>query len=554
MSKRAELIKMEPPELPAPPVELPADEVKHAKHHDVWDESSNIPKPVFPKIDLRKAVELVYRRVCKVPAQDICNVNLYITPGTHSKLYLIERMRSGVTTQQHLMRVCLPVDPGHRTLSEVTALNHVRKRTNNVLPITVPKVIDYENTVTDENELGFEWVLMSYVPGEPAIRHWRKMTMEQKVSFVEQIAEFQSRYISDRFEGIGSLVPSMPTNDNPDPNPVAGHLVHPFFFSGSALDHDVNRGPFKSSHDFVMALLDLAGKMNYPLEDTEDGEEIKKMLTPIQLIAREKRYKIASSLDSILSRIFPDAMLEDPESTILSHNNMTLSNIRVDPDDSYKITGIVGWSLASTSPPWKTSNVPLFLTYIKAPREKRPEEHRYHDAQWMGEEDLLPLSPNGKEQQYWRDMMEYEVTQLLRVYCAKMKSLGKWNCNTERHKPKKDVWAAVEACFMNPPGEDLVQGLERVEKWVEDITAWIVAHDNDILMPTLEKQLNWAKPEDEEEDDDEQTMVEDSEEISVQGEPEDKDFPGEYSPVSETPSAWGETPLQDREYEAVFYS
>lgn len=120
------------------------------------------------------------------------------------------------------MRVSLPVDPHYKTSSGVATLDLIYKRTT----IPVPKVIAHE--ASNENELGFEWILMEYMV--------RRIT-------------------------------SMP------------------FFWVSHLSLDVYRGPFKSSTDWLTTKLALLKHdTDQPLSsdaDSDDEEErdlIKEMI------------------------------------------------------------------------------------------------------------------------------------------------------------------------------------------------------------------------------------------------------------------------------------
>ncbi|KAI1781012.1 hypothetical protein F4818DRAFT_436206 [Hypoxylon cercidicola] len=59
------------------------------------------------------------------------------------------------------MRIALPVLPGIKVMSEVTTMQFVRRRTN----IPVPQVYMYNASST--NQLGYEWILMEHMPGQP---------------------------------------------------------------------------------------------------------------------------------------------------------------------------------------------------------------------------------------------------------------------------------------------------------------------------------------------------------------------------------------------------
>ena len=58
-----------------------------------------------------------------------------------------------------VMRVALPVDPHRKTASEVATLQFVREQTD----IPILKVIAHD--ASNENALGFEWLLLHLVHG-----------------------------------------------------------------------------------------------------------------------------------------------------------------------------------------------------------------------------------------------------------------------------------------------------------------------------------------------------------------------------------------------------
>lgn len=74
--------------------------------------------------------------------------------GAFSKLYKISTM-----SEACLMRVSLPVDPRYKTESEVATIEFARQNTS----LPVPQIIAFDSN--NENELGFEWILMEMMPG-----------------------------------------------------------------------------------------------------------------------------------------------------------------------------------------------------------------------------------------------------------------------------------------------------------------------------------------------------------------------------------------------------
>lgn len=97
-------------------------------------------------------IEILARKHLKV--EGYYHVTLY-AQGGFNKLYKVE-CESGL----FLMRITLPVDPKHKTNSEVATILYIRENTN----IPVPHVFAFDDS--SENELGFEWILMEMLPGK----------------------------------------------------------------------------------------------------------------------------------------------------------------------------------------------------------------------------------------------------------------------------------------------------------------------------------------------------------------------------------------------------
>jgi len=191
-----------------------------------------------------------------VKSEDTCTVAFHAA-GAFNKLYLITTKFTKV-----LLRVALPVDPKHKTQCEVTTLRWARRHTT----VPVPKVIAFDDS--QDNEIGFEWILMQLVDGVSAYKRWRTMSMPDKIWFVEQVADFQSQLFRHSLEteqptGIGTLCLDSNENSNVNNNnnyrvsaPLStvtaakpGRLVNRSFYWGEHFNYDVPRGPYQSIHD-----------------------------------------------------------------------------------------------------------------------------------------------------------------------------------------------------------------------------------------------------------------------------------------------------------------
>ncbi|KAJ5165630.1 uncharacterized protein N7500_007460 [Penicillium coprophilum] len=247
-----------------------------------WDESGFDLTPVWTREPKLEAIENVCRNSLSLDDMETCDVTFY-AEGSFNKLYLAR-----TSNRLFLMRVSLPVHPHSKTLGEVTTLQFLRRATN----IPVPEIFAYDESAS--NEIGYEWILMELKPGVPAYKKWRTLTTFQKAALVQQIAEFQAQMCQHTFSGIGTLTPG---EEAAAQNEKPGEIVSTSFFSGNRFNFDIPRGPFRSTHDWLVSYLKFVIK-NHTLvkeeaEDEEDKEDAAFALS------------VANRLVELLPKIFP---------------------------------------------------------------------------------------------------------------------------------------------------------------------------------------------------------------------------------------------------------
>ncbi|KAK7745384.1 hypothetical protein SLS53_002880 [Cytospora paraplurivora] len=355
------------------------------------------------------------------------------------------------------MRVSLPVHPHLKTRGEVATLQWVRDNTD----VPVPKVIAFQDN--NQNEIGFEWVLMELMPGSSAYRRWRTMSMEQKVAFTERLAEFQAQLSrcgdpDTAFRKIGTLDADYVEKEKAAigiPKTFApGQVVSHEFFMGDRLRYDVPRGPFRSSHDWLSSgLRILILEQTAALERAEDEDDKEDA---------EENLHAAQGLLSLLPKVFPE-MQDSPEVTAIWHDDLNLNNILV--DDEGKITAVVDWECVSALPIWIATKMPKFLE--GGGRQEEPKREDYSDETPQGssasendgcEDDL---NNEGKNQLYWIHLMEYEVTRLQEVYDTKLRQLWPDRPVEDSHL-KLDFFEAILHCSAG-------FCLKQIETWVDSI-------------------------------------------------------------------------------------
>lgn len=391
---------------------------------------------------------------------DYCTVS-FLASGGFNKLYLVETTKQN-QKKKCVMRVSLPVDPHHKTIGEVTTLRWLRRHTT----IPVPGVIGFDSS--SDNKIGFEWIMMDFMPGVSAWYMWRKMSMAAKRTLVERLADYQVQLCkssrpshgSSGFSGIGTLKDASENEITGTGNLAVapGRNVSPIFFWGPHYDYDVPRGPFRSSHDWLHSYIQLIIEEQSTIAKESDNEEYREDAT--------EHLQTANKLLDLLPKLFPSASESPPEPTILWHSDLSLSNILV--DDQGAITAIVDWECSATMPHWVTVQTPTCLS-SNLQRDEMPNRDTYanedpNDATAQsssiissgggGDGDASsattthPILDNeGKNELYWIHLMEYEMTQLKTVYANRMRLLSStWDKDVADTNCKADFLTAVNYC------------------------------------------------------------------------------------------------------------
>lgn len=431
-------------------------------------------------------VESIARKHLKLDPSSSCTVKFY-AEGIFNKLYKVE-----TEAESSLMRVTLPVDPFHKTNSEVATIQFVRENTT----IPVPEIFAFDDSA--ENELGFEWILMEMLPGVELRQRWRKLSMVAKQDLVKQIAEYQSQLFCHKFSAIGNLFvppshefvvqgPSTaqenegergdslaPTKKSPatqgtsispeagisDPAPELeklrittttspsttylqtlpnlGQIVSIIFFQGDNITQTVPRGPFARSEDWIRSRLILIIKDQEKIISTSNDED--------EIEDAQRSKDSAERLLTLLPSIFPPES-GNTEATIIFHDDFHQSNILV--DDSGKITGVVDWECVSAMPLWKACAIPQLLKERPQARDEEPNRELYgQDApDTINLDDKDALDNEGISIIYWEHLLEYELTVLRKLFLEEMgKRCPLWIQYHEESREKADFEEQVLNC------------------------------------------------------------------------------------------------------------
>jgi hypothetical protein len=251
----------------------------------------------------------------------------------------------------------------------MTTLAWLRQRTG----IPVPKVFAFDDS--NNNAIGFKWILMELMSGSQLHQKWRTLLMEQKVDITQRIAHIQAELFGygkpdPAFRGIGTLHTDTTRETGAGlitAFVIPGQLVSLEFFIGDRFHHNVPRGPFHSSHAWLdsqlrIIILEQTAAMN-EAEDDDDKEDAEEIL------------ESARPLLSLLPKVFfnDEETEEHPEPTVLWHDDLNMHNILV--DEKGGITAIVDWECVSALPLWITTNMPKFLKGNNRPEKPRRDDY-----------------------------------------------------------------------------------------------------------------------------------------------------------------------------------
>lgn len=377
----------------------------------------------------------------------------FISQGAFNKLYKITCSRG-----LFAMRVSLPVEPRFKTSSEAATLDLIHKHTM----VPVPKVIAVESSY--DNEIGFEWILMDFVPGTTLETAWSTITGTAKCQLVEKVVDITAELFRLRSDMIGSIYRA---NDIPkdflrgptiDDGLPLGYGVGPIvamqFFQDKHLSLDIPRGPFPSSREWLAAILlhkqydcgqaieaeakrqsSKQQEENSKGEDDEDENEMTRVL-----IAR---------LSELLPKFFPAA--DDAYETFaLRHDDFHHQNLMIDTDGILK--ALVDWECVAMVPLWKVCQIPSLLEGRDRTEEPQAECYSRND--------------NGTvDEMYDEHLQEYELTRLRKIFFDRMEVVEpKWMEGFRALKAKADFAYAVENC-------DTPFCRRRIGKWLDNVVA-----------------------------------------------------------------------------------
>lgn len=414
----------------------------------------------------------------------------FLVQGGFNKIYNVS-----IDDEVFIMRISLPVDPRYKVMSEVATMDWVRRITS--LPI--PMVLIHQPS--RNNPIGFEWMLMTKLPGKPFGESYQSLSFDVKARLVRELAASSACLFRNKLCGIGniygksSIVESPTSNEqiprpgepvdpkisvlvkesdsgggstsirkrseapfsipgkgsSEVPSPDVGRIVSMQFFWDSHIHQDVHRGPFRSSKDWITArLLFNENDCHSALDkhsagdlDSDDEAEVEDAIRTLGII---------ENLKSLLPLVFPTDDDDGPELSMIFHHDLSRHNILV--DNIGELTGVLDWECVSAVPLWKACSYPSFLE--EQPRRSEPVPESYEP-----EEDGEP------NELYFEHIWQYETTLLRDIFMDEMRRLDAgWVEAFDKSQVKRDFDCAVQEC-------DTEFSAGYINAWIKDITAGI---------------------------------------------------------------------------------
>lgn len=381
-----------------------------------WVEGTFGLEPHWTKEPNTDIISQVVRKHLNLNLDVPINVTFH-SKGAFTKLYNISTPSSS-----YLFRVSLPVEPHHRTESAVSTIAFAREKTS----LPSPHIVAFSSD--NSNELGFEWMLMDNVPGTTLHKAWRKMSWDAKEAIVKQLVQYQAQLFEHRFQKIGNVY-------RRGDQLVVDRMVTNIFFQGNHITQNVACGPFTSSHEWLKTRLQLVLADQQRILSTSCDED--------ELEDADFAHDLAKKLLELLPSVFlPNVSAS--ESTMLFHDNLSMQNIWV--DEQGQLSAIMDWEAVSAVPLWRACQLPaLFEDQI---RDAEPSKETYAaDSDEEDVEDDDGLDNEGITDLYWEHLLEYELTQLRKLFLAEMgKASPGWVATMKQDTLKAEFEKAVEDC------------------------------------------------------------------------------------------------------------
>lgn len=248
--------------------------------------------------------------------------------------------------------------PEHYTVaSEVATLDYLRLH-----GITTPKV--YSWCSTRANPVGAEYIIMEKLDGTPLGEIWHTMSPKDQLRIMEQIVEWETRFMSLKFPASGSLYyrkdvlsgEGIPLSDHSDRDFCIGPIAHYSWWHEQRAALQTDRGPWSSSNGIFRA----AGE-----RELKWAKTYAKPRLPYERLYREIHGFCEVSPDShiknlsdylILSRCLGFKTGSSLDRPVIRHPDFQPNNILV--SESNEIVGFIDWQHSTILPLGIAAGIP----------------------------------------------------------------------------------------------------------------------------------------------------------------------------------------------------
>ncbi|OBT77775.1 hypothetical protein VF21_03785 [Pseudogymnoascus sp. 05NY08] len=378
-----------------------------------------------------------------VKSLNITNATIsFLSQGGFNKVYTI----TSPGNEDLILRIALPVDPRFKTRSEVATMEWMRYNTS----APVPRVLRYGESRA--NIVGFEWILMTKMPGKHLGDVWNTIPYAAKEALVRRIAGICAELFRKQMRGVGNI------------------------YSASSKREEPAKGSFESSREWMMARLGLYEReCRATLErcegverngadgadggdegrggvdgddegDEGDEDEENDEDDDNDKEAAERTLDIVTRLKLVVDRVFPEDQSGEGK-TVFFHHDLSNHNVLVDDDGA--LTGLLDWECVSAVPLWKACDFPSFLGGRS--REVKPDRTAYN------------LNDEDDADDYWRYLKEYEIAKLRLVFLDEMARLEpEWMEIFKASQVKRNLDSAVLDC-------DSVVSARSIRYWSDNV-------------------------------------------------------------------------------------
>ncbi|KAG9237407.1 kinase-like domain-containing protein [Amylocarpus encephaloides] len=311
--------------------------------------------------------------------------------GAYNKTYLVTVKADDFHTetsqhpQVYILRVTIPVDLWYKLESEISTMSYVREHTS----IPVPLVYAYDTSC--DNTLGFEWMLMEFIPGRKLSSRVRddSMTLSQQKECIVTVAGWLYQLSRLRFDAVGSIFYDWDTGRY-----TIGRAEDIVFVRDQCVKYsgaDISRGPFRCFRDYFQAIVNITRAYYTDPVNIEAAEELQRLIDA----GDRKAYNAAwwrpdqltgwlpshcTAVEKVLAALFPkncDRGNKEME-TQLYHHDAHGGNIIVDEEG--RPTALIDWENVMARPVEMIDPEPkvLYMTLVEwghKSHEDVDEEH-----------------------------------------------------------------------------------------------------------------------------------------------------------------------------------